>query len=1350
MGFTAGNSLPIKVEYWEGTGAASVNLQVKGPGLAASGQDVPSSWLSTTPPSLPTGWSLSADVDGSIAYRSAQVSTSALTFTDTEGTAHKYSWDATKSAWQPPAGEHGVASKDASGNITLVDEDGQTYSFSADGNLATVESGADDKHPAAQVMNWTGTPAKLTQITDPVSNRSINLAYSGSSTCSSASGFSSAPAGMLCAVDYSEFAGGTTQLRYNAAGSLTRIEDPGTEVTDFAYDANARLIQVRDPLASDALAAGIRSDPAADDSDPSLAAHPISTVITYDSAGRAATITQPEPQPGEARPAHTYSYTSSTATSVAAAGLTSTTGKLRQVTFDSLGRLAADTDQAGRTVHTAWDTGNNQIASWDDATGLKSTSVFDDLGRETDSWGPASTSWWTSASSGGAPTTNSASTPHKTTGYDQGISTLGATWWPNEKFSGPPAAHSTGINPSTGLIYNTWGTGAPAELGTTPPPRFSGRIVGWINIANTTPYDFRLSSLVGTARLYVDNTLVIDTVQTSATNVEATFTPTSTGWKPVTIEYADTGASAAFGWWWRQGTAAFARVPQPSIQPGYGLATTETDEDGHTVTTSYSDPDRHIDPYLAVATSMTTDPGAVPHANLTGTVKVEDPTVGGYLRETSHTLPTGDLSRVTSDYYEPGDVADVPCPGGATGVNQGGLLKSTTSADPDGIGGDAAIEHDTIYDASGRPAATHIYSDGANWVCTTYDARSRITSGTTPGLTGAAGRVETNDYAVSGNPLATANTDTVTGGTARTVTTIVDLLGRERSYTDAWGKTTTTTYDQVGRVTSTASPVGTETTTYDASGAEGPTVLDGVTLATPHYDSAGRLSWVEYANGTKSDAVSRDSLGRETSSTYRKSSDSSVLASETETLSLGGDVTDDVTDGNDPHPGSPDYVYDGAGRLTDAWTTVRDASGAVSSRHTAYGFGTASGSCAVGNQADAGKNSDRTSQTVGDGGSAVTTNYCYDAADRLVSSTESGIGTPAYDGHGNTTSLWGESRVYDASDRHSKTTKGSTTVTYERDGSDRLIQRTADDGLGSTDVERYGYTGDGDSADFTMDGSSSVVERTEGLPGGVAVTFRAGSLVWSYPNMHGDIVVATDGAGAKTGVTHTYDAFGNTTGQSIVDNSAGLMDYGWLGEQQRPVEHQADLALTVEMGARQYDPVLGRFLEVDPIEGGSANDYDYVNGDPVNGFDIDGTWWHPSHIYRHVTRRVIHGYRYANTWRHKTWRTWRRRTRGIRQYIGKHRRGLTQIFAIASAGACIAASGGLATAVCTYGAYASFAASTGNSWASNIRGRRHKRWGSFARSTALGAVATQMPYGSGSWRWGRAASQVAGSWLSGR
>jgi RHS repeat-associated protein len=42
------------------------------------------------------------------------------------------------------------------------------------------------------------------------------------------------------------------------------------------------------------------------------------------------------------------------------------------------------------------------------------------------------------------------------------------------------------------------------------------------------------------------------------------------------------------------------------------------------------------------------------------------------------------------------------------------------------------------------------------------------------------------------------------------------------------------------------------------------------------------------------------------------------------------------------------------------------------------------------------------------------------------------------------------------------------------------------------------------------------------------------------------------------------------------------------------------------MGARPYDPSLGRFLAVDPVDGGSLNNYDYAAQDPINKFDLEG------------------------------------------------------------------------------------------------------------------------------------------------
>ncbi len=65
------------------------------------------------------------------------------------------------------------------------------------------------------------------------------------------------------------------------------------------------------------------------------------------------------------------------------------------------------------------------------------------------------------------------------------------------------------------------------------------------------------------------------------------------------------------------------------------------------------------------------------------------------------------------------------------------------------------------------------------------------------------------------------------------------------------------------------------------------------------------------------------------------------------------------------------------------------------------------------------------------------------------------------------------------------------------------------------------------------------------------------------------------------------------------------MDFGYLGQHTIPVEHIASQQ-SLDMGVRTYLPVLGRFLQTDPVSGGSANNYDYVNADPVNDVDLTG------------------------------------------------------------------------------------------------------------------------------------------------
>ncbi|MGH2759141.1 MAG: RHS repeat-associated core domain-containing protein, partial [Actinomycetota bacterium] len=161
-------------------------------------------------------------------------------------------------------------------------------------------------------------------------------------------------------------------------------------------------------------------------------------------------------------------------------------------------------------------------------------------------------------------------------------------------------------------------------------------------------------------------------------------------------------------------------------------------------------------------------------------------------------------------------------------------------------------------------------------------------------------------------------------------------------------------------------------------------------------------------------------------------------------------------------------------------------------------------------------------------------------------------------------------------------------------------------------------------AGFVLDGAIVVIERTIPLPGGAMITKRTAGDVWSYPNLHGDVFAVANATGIKDGSTRHYDPFGEALG-AVPDNSAGSFDHGWLGQHQRPFEAEAGIA-TIEMGARPYVPALGRFLEVDPVEGGSANDYEYGGGDPVNAIDLDGRFcdW---------CQRMWHIFRYKKNFR---------------------------------------------------------------------------------------------------------------------
>lgn len=51
------------------------------------------------------------------------------------------------------------------------------------------------------------------------------------------------------------------------------------------------------------------------------------------------------------------------------------------------------------------------------------------------------------------------------------------------------------------------------------------------------------------------------------------------------------------------------------------------------------------------------------------------------------------------------------------------------------------------------------------------------------------------------------------------------------------------------------------------------------------------------------------------------------------------------------------------------------------------------------------------------------------------------------------------------------------------------------------------------------------------------------------------------------------------------------------------VYHDRPTAL-YKMGTPYYNPALGRFMQVEPVESGSVNRYDYANQAPINTVDV--------------------------------------------------------------------------------------------------------------------------------------------------
>jgi len=1196
----AGETIPITIEYYEAAGNAEMGFYVKRASLpSAPDTIVDSSWLTPQAQPLPAGWSLDIGSSADLRYDYAVIGKGSVVLHDSTGETYEYKYD--NGGFKPPVNESGHMVRNGDGSVTLQDADSRTYIFNSNGTVRSVSTPVDDRNPAELLYTYGGSPTRLTQITDGVaSNRWMKLLYSGDVNCPTApSGFmSSAPAGMLCGTQ--SYDGDITKFFYtenNGVPRLARVEKPGGEMTDYGYDATGRVTQIRDSLANDAIAAGVRAQDTNEKTD-----------IAYDALGRVSSVTLPAATVGATRLAHSYEHLFNSTTLMHVTNATEPSGFTRKITYDGTYRTLTDTDIANLTTETEWHSVKDLALSSTEPTGLKTTNIYDYTDRVTDEYGPAPEAWFGSDRKPlASPVDYISQVPHSQTLYDEGINGLEAAYYnvatasngtgSNTKvLFGDPEDHSTGIGPVNGDVVKTWNSAAPI----TPDEDYGwgARLSGDIHLEAEGSYTFRIFSDDG-VRLWIDDRLVIDSwadggPRSHTTGTFNTSTDPGEDWHRIRLDYYNKAVSGTVDSDAR--LELYMTAPGGTetsslgsiLKPRYGLVTTEKELDsnasvGNRVTTN----NYGTKPELGLLQSSTQDPTGL---NLATSYTYEAKgSSGSYLRQTSKTLPGGNTTNYT--HYGGGETRQNPCNTSQT-FKQAGMLKRTTEPDPDAGGSQTSRFTEFVYDDAGRVVAEKVKND--NWTCHIYDDRGRILATVIPNNSVGSGRTIDYDWAVDGNPLITSKGD---------IETTVDLLGREVGYRDELSYTfvtglTTAAYDNLGRMSSrSSSKLGLEEFTYDNFDRLINYKLDGITYSTSSYDNHGRLSQVTYPNaGQQKVVVGLDSLGRENALTYTLGNGTTTVA-DTVVRSQSGNVVSGTERGQ-----SKSYTYDKAGRLTAA---------SIGSNGYSYSFGSPSG-CSGTYNVSAGKNANRTSQTV----NGSTTTYCYDYADRLTKSSDTSLTNPIYDAHGNIERLGVTSNPkfmyleYDASGRnmgYQEDYGRSYDISFWRDDDDRITYRSV---WGNEYSDTWnGYTGSGDAADFLMDEDTNVIEKYLQLPGGALFTNRpnestnAKKKTYSLPNLHGDAMLTTDAAGAQTG-TFTYDPFGKLVGTTVPNNLTGAASYGHLGQHQRLSETKIANQPT-QMGARVYIPTLGRFTAVDPVEGANRNSYVYPP-DPINNADING------------------------------------------------------------------------------------------------------------------------------------------------